>query len=58
MIEAAMPRILFEAAIDRAALVADRDRGQNIIQREVDQRCEQQAEKHGMIAENHANGKY
>ena len=52
-----MIRMLFEVAIDRAALIAYRYSFQNVIENEVDDRCDEQTQKISVIAQQDSNGK-
>lgn len=52
-----MIRVLFEIAIDRAALVAYRYSFQNVIENEIDDRCDEQTQKISVIAQQDSNGK-
>lgn len=55
MVESLMLGVFRKAAIDRAALIANRDGGQQIIKRKIDGRGDEETEKFGVIAEDHTN---
>lgn len=55
MIESLMLGVFRKAAIDRAALIANRDGGQQIIKRKIDGSGDEKAEKFCMIAKDHTN---
>ena len=52
-----MRRILFEAAIDGAALIANRHGWDHVIKNKVNGRGDEQADEFGVITEYHADGK-
>ena len=51
-----MRRVLFETAINRAALITNGDRRYEIIKQKINRRGDNQADEFSVIAENDAEG--
>lgn len=57
MVVSLMRRILFEAAIDGAALVANCHGRDDVIKNKVNRRRDEETDEFSVITENHAEGK-